>query len=139
MRATVLLTTIVVAITTQVRAEPDWNAVGQALGKQGTVQSGGVYRVSLPRSDLKVVLDGVELKPALALGSWVAFRAHGTGNEAEVMGDLVLTDDEVNPVMKRLVENGVEITALHNHVLRGSPHTMYMHINGQGDATKLAA
>jgi hypothetical protein len=137
MRATMLLTAMVI-LTTQARAEPDWNAVGQALGKPGMVQAGGVYRVSLPRSDLNVVLDGVELKPALALGSWVAFRAHGAGNEALVTGDLVLTDDEVNPVMKRLVENGVEITALHNHVLRGLPNTMYMHVHGQGEATKLA-
>jgi Domain of Unknown Function (DUF1259) len=137
MRAMMLLTAMVI-LTTQAQAEPDWNAVGQALGKPGMVQAGGVYRVSLPRSDLKVVLDGVELKPALALGSWLTFRAHGAGNEAAVMGDLVLTDDEVSPVMKRLVENSVEITALHNHVLRGSPNTMYMHIHGQGDATKLA-
>ncbi len=138
MRTKVLLSTILLILATPVQADPNWDAVGQALGKQGAVQAGGVYRVSLPRSDLKVVLDGVELKPALALGSWLAFRAHGSGQEAMVMGDLVLTDEEVNPVMKRLVENGIEVTALHNHLLRGSPSTMYMHVHGQGDATKLA-
>jgi len=100
---------------------------------------GGIYRVGLPRSDLKVVLDGVELKPALALGSWLAFRRHGSGSEVAVMGDLVLTDDEVNPVMTRLAEGGVEITAIHNHLLRNQPHTMYMHVNGRGEPGKLAA
>ena len=138
MRANVLLGTILLALAAPAQADPNWDAVSQALGKQGAVQAGGVYRVSLPRSDLKVILDGVELKPALALGSWLAFRAHGNGNDAMVMGDLVLTDEEVNPVMKRLVEDGIEVTALHNHLLRGSPNTMYMHIHGQGDATKLA-
>ncbi|MBA3520274.1 MAG: DUF1259 domain-containing protein [Rhizobiales bacterium] len=118
-------------------AEPDWKAVGQALGKEGTVQPGGIYRVGLPRSDLKVTLDGVEIKPALALGSWLAFQPMGD-KDAMVMGDLVLTHEEVNPVMKTLVENGLEITALHNHLLRSEPATMYMHVGGHGDAVKLA-
>src|SRR5579883_584735 len=86
-------------------AEPDWNAVGQALGKSGAVQPGGVYRVGLPRTDLKVTLDGVALKPGFALGSWLAFEP--VGNEAMVMGDLVLLQDEVNPVMKKLEEGGI--------------------------------
>jgi hypothetical protein len=119
-----------------VYAKPDWNAVGQALGKSGAELPGGVYRVALPRSDLKVTLDGVSIKPALALGSWLAFQA--MGEDAMVMGDLVLTQDEVNPVMQRLAEGGVEITALHNHLLRAEPATMYMHVNGHGDAVKLA-
>jgi hypothetical protein len=110
--------------------------VGQALGKTGAVQAGGVYRVGLPRSDLKVTLDGVAIKPSLALGSWVAFRE--MDGEAMVMGDLVLTQTEVNPVMSVLEENGVQITALHNHLLRASPATLYMHIDGHGDAVKLA-
>ena len=119
------------------RADPDWKAVGAALGKDGVVQPGGVYRVGLPRSDLKVVLDGVELKPAFALGSWLAFKGVG-GSDAAVMGDLVLTDQEVNPVMTRLAEGGIEVTALHNHLLRSSPHTMYLHVHGHGDPIKLA-
>jgi kynureninase len=83
-----------------------------------------------------VTLDGVAIKPSLALGSWVAFR--DMGGQAMVMGDLVLTHDEVNPVMSALEENGIQITALHNHLLRSSPATMYMHIDGHGDAVKLA-
>jgi len=118
-------------------ADTDWASVGQALGKAGSVQMGGVYRVSFPRSDLTVVLDGVAIKPALALGSWVAFR--DMNGQAMVMGDLVLTHDEVNPVMRALEGGGIEISALHNHLLRSSPATMYMHIDGHGDAVKLAA
>jgi len=114
---------------------PDWAAVGQAVGKAGSVQ-GDVYRIGLPRSDLKVTLDGVAIRPTLALGSWIAFRE--MGGHAMVMGDLVLTHEEVNPVMSVLEQNGIEITALHNHLLRSAPATMYMHIDGHGDAVKLA-
>jgi hypothetical protein len=119
-------------------AEENWmNQVGEALGKPGTEMPGGVYRVGLPRTDLKVKLDGVDIKPGLALGSWLAFQKHGS--EAMVMGDLVLTGEEVNPVMKKLEEGGVEVTALHNHLLRNEPFTMYMHVLGRGDPMKLAA
>src|SRR4051812_15230326 len=114
----------------------DWKAVGQALGKEGSVQPGDVYKVSLPRSDLQVTAGGVRIKPALALGSWVAFKR--MGDAAMVMGDLVLTEDEVTPVMTKLQEGGVEQTALHNHVLRESPRVMYMHIHGMGDGAKMA-
>ncbi|WOF44988.1 DUF1259 domain-containing protein [Sphingopyxis indica] len=118
-------------------AEPWEQAVAAAIGKPGTEMPGGVYRIGLPRSDLHVVLDGVRLKPALALGSWLAFAPHG-GGQAMVMGDLVLTDTEVNPVMAKLIAGGIEITALHNHLLRNTPHTMYMHIAGHGDPAQLA-
>jgi len=118
-------------------ADADWAKVAEALGKSGTEMAGGVYRVGLPRTDLHVKLDGVDIKPTLALGSWLAFQ--GKGDTAMVMGDLVLTEDEVNPVMKRLVENGIEITALHNHLLRAQPSTLYMHVLGHGDPAKLAA
>jgi hypothetical protein len=114
----------------------DWKAVGQALGKEGSMQPGDVYKVSLPRSDLQVTAGGVRLKPALALGSWVAFKR--MGDAAMVMGDLVLTEDEVTPVMTKLQEGGVEQTALHNHVLHESPRVMYMHIGAHGDAVKIA-
>jgi len=117
-------------------AGTDWTKVAGALGKSGTEMPGGVYRVGLPRTDLKVTLDGVELKPALALGSWLAFRT--TDDMTMVMGDLVLTDTEVNPVMKKLAEGGIEITALHNHLLRAQPATFYMHILGHGDPIQLA-
>jgi len=114
----------------------DWKPVGQALGREGSMQPGDVYKVSLPRSDLQVTAGGVQLKPALALGSWVAFKR--MGDAAMVMGDLVLTEDEVTPVMTKLQEGGVEQTALHNHVLHESPRVMYMHIGGHGDPLKIA-
>src|SRR3979409_1840866 len=106
-------------------ADSDWAPVAKALGRSGTEMPGGVYRVGLGRSDLKVTLDGVQVRPTLALGSYLAFQR--MGSEAMVMGDLVLLHEEVNPVMKKLVEGGIEITALHNHLLRSSPATMYMH------------
>ena len=119
-----------------IAADESWTRVGEALGKAGTEVSGGVYRVALPRTDLKVTLDGVELKPGFALGSWLAFEK--MGQEGMVMGDLVLTMDEVNPVMTKLAAGGIEITALHNHLLRNQPFTMYMHVQGNGDPVKLA-
>ena len=115
---------------------PDWKAVEQALGKAGSIQPGDVYKVSLPRSDLKVTIGGVELKPALALGSWLAFKK--AGDMTIVMGDLVLTEDEVTPVLTKLQEGGIETTALHNHVMHESPRVMYMHIHAMGDGAKLA-
>jgi hypothetical protein len=117
-------------------AEIDWSAVGTALGKSGTEMPGGVYRVGMPRTDLHVTLDGVDIKPTLALGSWLAFRSQG--DTTMVMGDLVLTATEVNPVMKKMAEGGIEITALHNHLLRAEPATFYMHVLGHGDPVKLA-
>ncbi len=117
--------------------DPDWDAVAKAIGRPGTEMPGGVYRVGIGRSDLTVMVDGVQIKPPLALGSYMAFKK--VGNEAMVMGDLVLLQEEVNPVMKRLIEQGIEITAIHNHLLRATPTVMYMHYQGHGDAAKLAA
>ena len=114
----------------------DWKPVEQALGKSGSMQPGDVYKVSLPRSDLKVTAAGVELKPALALGSWVAFKR--MGEMTVVMGDLVLTENEVTPVLSKLQQGGVETTALHNHVLNESPRVIYMHIHAMGDAVAIA-
>ena len=119
-----------------IAAEADWSKVAQALGKEGSVQPGGVYRVGLPRSDLHVTLDGVTVKPGLALGGWLAFEP--MGRNAMVMGDLVLTQDEIAPVMKKFEDGGIEITALHNHLLRSEPMTLYMHVLGRGDPVKLA-
>ena len=119
-------------------ADDGWQAqVGEALGKAGSAMPGGIYRVGLPRTDLKVTLDGVELKPGFALGSWLAFEK--MGDQGMVMGDLVLTMDEVAPVMTKLAAGGIEVTALHNHLLRNQPFTMYMHVQGNGDPVKLAA
>ena len=136
MRVRTLTALLALTLAGPALAEPDWKAVGQALGKEGAVMPGGVYRVGMPRTDLKVTLDGVDIKPGFALGSWLAFKP--MGNDAMVMGDLVLTQEEVNPVMKKLLENGIEITALHNHLLRSQPATMYMHVSGHGDPVKLA-
>src|SRR2546421_11900717 len=115
--------------------EIDWKKVDEALGRSAAV-SGDVHRYGFPRSDLNVTLDGVTIRPALALGSWAAFKPMPGG--AMVMGDLVLLDTEVNPVMAKLIENGIEITALHNHVLRANPATYYMHIGGHGDPGQMA-
>jgi hypothetical protein len=119
-------------------ADDDWQArVGEALGETGWAAPSGIYRIALPRTDLKVTLDGIELKPGFALGSWLAFEK--MGEQGMVMGDLVRTMAEVNPVMTKLIAGGIEITALHNHLLRNQPSTMYMHVQGNGDLVKLAA
>jgi hypothetical protein len=117
-------------------AGDDWARVGEALGKAGAELPGGVYKVGLPRSDIKATLDGVELKPGFALGSWLAFSK--AGKDGMVMGDLVLLMDEVSPVMAKLIAGGIQVTALHNHLLRNTPFTMYMHVMGMGDPVKLA-
>jgi hypothetical protein len=117
-------------------ADIDWSKVDQALGKPGTNQPGGVHKYGLPRSDLMITVDGVAIKPALALGSWIGFMP--TGDGAMFMGDLVLTEKEIEPVMKRLIDDGIEITAIHNHLLRTTPAVFYMHVGGQGDPVKLA-
>jgi hypothetical protein len=119
-----------------VQAQTDWQAVDRALGKAGAMQPGDVYKFSLPRTDLQVTARGVQIQPALALGSWVAFKP--MGDEAMVMGDLVLTEDEVSPVMLALQQGGVEQTALHNHLLGESPRVLYLHIGGHGDPVRLA-
>jgi biotin operon repressor len=113
-----------------------WKAVDDAMGRQGQDQPDGAHRFAMPRSDLKVTANGVDIKPGFALGSWAAFQM--MGNHSAVMGDLVLTESEITPVMQKLVDAGIEITALHNHLLNESPHIMYMHIHGSGDAVKLA-
>jgi len=137
MSGTVLSLAAVLSVPA-IAADDSWQArVGEALGKTGSAMPGGIYRVGLPRTDLKVTLDGVELKAGFALGSWLAFET--MGDSGMVMGDLVLTMDEVSPVMKKLVEGGIEVTALHNHLLRNQPFTMYMHVLGRGDPVKLAA
>src|SRR5256886_5784441 len=122
-------------ITSAHAQEVDWQKVDDAFGRKPAV-SGDVHRYGFPRTDLNVTLDGVTIKPALALGGWIAFKpAHGG---AMVMGDLVLLDSEIAPVMTALIHNGLEITAVHNHVLRGNPATYYMHVGGHGDPEKMA-
>ena len=127
---------IVLGFVSGAEAAPDWAAVAKAMGKAGTEMPGGVYRIGLPRSDLHVQLGDIELKPTFALGSWVAFAP--MGDEAMVMGDLVLTEDEIEPVMKSLLDNGIEISALHNHLFHAAPATFYMHIGGTGNPVNMA-
>lgn len=114
----------------------DWKAVDAAMGRTGAMQPGEVQKYAFPRSDLAVRIGDVTIKPALALGGWVAFKANGSG--AMAMGDLVLLESEVSPVMRSLQAGGIELTALHNHLLSELPHLMYMHINAQGDPVALA-
>jgi hypothetical protein len=114
----------------------DWQAIEQTLGAPGSMQPGEVYKVSLPRSDLKVTADGVPVKAAFALGSWLAFKQ--AGEDTRVMGDLVLTPDEVSPVMSKLEEGGIQITALHHHLDNLEPDVLFMHVGGEGDPVELA-
>jgi len=123
-------------VSTAHAQDVNWQQVDDVLGRKPAV-AGDVHRYGFPRSDLSVTLDGVTIKPALALGGWVAFKpAHGG---VMAMGDLVLLEPEINPVMAKMIANGIEITAVHNHLLRASPATFYMHIAGHGDPVKLAA
>jgi hypothetical protein len=131
-----LVALVVIGQTCRAAAAPDWKAVEQAIGKAGSIMPGGVYRVGLPRTDLTVTVQGIRVEPAFALGSYAAFKA--IGDEAMVMGDLVLRDEEVAPVMTRLLQGGLNVTAVHNHLNEMSPHVMYMHYGGHGDAVRLA-
>src|SRR5215212_5143212 len=115
----------------------DWDSVGQAVGKDGKVMKGDVYRIDLPRSDLKVTSQGVDIKPALARGSYLAFKEMGNGN-AMVMGDLVLTEEEYNKVISKLQEGGIGQTAVHKHLLQESPAIWWTHIHGTGDPVAMA-
>lgn len=113
----------------------DTAMIAREIGKAGETQ-GDVYKISLPRTDLQVTVEGMLLKPGLALGSWIAFKAVGQGAVAH--GDLVLGEAEVAPVVRELEEHGVQITALHNHLIHELPRVMFLHFWGQGEAVKLA-
>jgi hypothetical protein len=139
MRITALLAALglMVALAGQSHAdEIEWAKVDAALGKTASVQ-GNVHRYGIPRSDLQVTVDGVAIKPALALGGWLGFEPIASG--ALVMGDLVLTETEIEPVMTKLLASGIDVTALHNHLLRANPATYYMHVHGHGDPVTIAA
>src|SRR5437764_10840555 len=113
----------------------DWQKVYTAIGRSAAV-TGDVHRYGFPRTDLQVTVDGVAIRPAFALGGWAAFKP--MGNMAMVMGDLVLLGTEINPVISKLMEGGLEVTAIHNHLLRSEPATFYMHVGGHGDPVKIA-
>ena len=137
-RVTTILGLVAIAgMPTATRAaDPDWKAVEQALGKAGQLQPGDVFRVGMPRTDLNVTVKGVPVKAGFALGSYAAFKQ--VGDHVMVMGDLVLLDAEVPAVMSGLFANGLDVTAVHNHLNDMSPHVMYMHYEGRGDAVQLA-
>jgi biotin operon repressor len=122
---------------TKSSASGDWKDVDAAMGRAGQDQPDGTHKYALPRKDMNVTISGVQIKAGLALGSWVAFKSTSQGNSM-VMGDLVLAEDEVAPVMAELQAGGIEITALHNHLLGETPRVMYMHIHGMGNAATLA-
>lgn len=139
-----LCSTILVAVNLaipvyaqQADTDNNWKAVDAALGRPGQMQPGDVYKFAMPRKDLTVTKDGVTVAPGLALGSWAAFKT--MGNETMLMGDLVLTEDEIEPVMLKLQQQGIEQTSIHNHLLGETPHIIYMHIAGHGDAATLAS
>src|SRR5216684_6225189 len=135
----VALLALIAALTAPVigrAADPDWKAVEQALGKPGQMQPGDVFRIGMPRTDLNVTVKGVPVKAGFALGSYAAFKQ--IGDHAMVMGDLVLLDQEVPAVMSGLLSGGLEVTAVHNHLNEMSPHVMYMHYEGHGDAVQMA-
>ena len=111
------------------------DGIAKAMGKEGDL-TGEMYRVSFPRSDLTVKVGNVVIKPALALMSWAAFVK--SGNTAITYGDLVLLDDEINPVISKLEERGIELSALHNHLLHENPRIMYIHFVGRGNEVEMA-
>jgi hypothetical protein len=114
----------------------DWKAVETAIGRAGVAQPGDVYRFNFPRGDFHVTAAGVTIKPALALGGWVAMKATTGGVVA--MGDLVLSQDELTPVITALQKGGIEQTAIHHHLLHETPRVYYVHVHGHGDPLKLA-
>lgn len=126
-----VLSTIVAADAQSI----DWAKIDTAFGRTAAV-AGTIHRYGFPRSDLQVTLDGVTIRPAFALGGWIAFQP--MKDTAMVMGDLVLLQTEVNPVMAKLLEGGLEVTAVHNHLLRAEPLPFYMHVGGHGDPVKMA-
>lgn len=135
MRHMIILAAAIAMSSGAAAQEIDWKKIDDALGRSAAVTA-DVHRYGFPRTDLSITLDGVAIKPALALGGWTAFKpAHGG---AMMMGDLVLLESEITPVMTAAIENGLEITAIHNHVLRANPATFYMHVSGHGDPVKLA-
>ena len=134
--ALIAISVFIAAPRVTIAAEPDWKAVEQALGKSGSLQAGDVYRIGMPRTDLSVTVKGVPVKAGFALGSYAAFKQ--TGDQAMVMGDLVLLDQEIPGVMSGLFSGGIDVTAVHNHLNEMTPHVMYMHYEGHGDAVQMA-
>ena len=140
MRSAVLAAALVCAAAPSIaRAQAStWTEVDRILGRAGTDAPGEVRRYGFPRSDLRVRIGDVSIEPALALGSWAAFHPMSSGGEVVAMGDLVLLGPEVNPVARELQSKGLEILAIHNHLIDESPRVLYLHFHGHGEAAALA-
>src|SRR5207253_8735619 len=132
-----LLLLLPTTISAQSPVPADYQAVLTSLGKQGDFKD-NVLKVNIPRNDLHVVIDGVATPTPFGFGGWLGLTK-GTGGMDVMMGDLVLTEDEVNPVMSALLTNGLDVTALHNHFFFDTPRIYYMHVHGHGTASDLAA
>lgn len=137
-----LFTTLLVTFCLSYAQENEWTGVEQVFSKKGSVQD-NVFKITFPRSDLKVKIGEFSVAPGLALTSWIGFIKTGNSTIAMdgntmMMGDLVLLDKEVGPVISKLVSANLEITALHNHIVGESPNIKYVHFSGKGDAVKLA-
>ena len=139
MRGAIVTAVASLAASTQARAQgsTDWTAADHALGRAGAAQPGGVYKYSFPRGDLTVTVNGTQLRAALALGTWIALKRTSDG-KTMAMGDLVLIESEVAPVMAKLQQGGVEQTAVHNHLLGETPRVVYMHVMATGDEARIA-
>ena len=142
MKRTAILTVVAAAslwgVSATGLAQAGWQSVDQVFGAPGKDLPGEVRRYGWPRADLHVTVGGVSVEPGLALGSWAGFKKTGTGDEAMAMGDLVLLEREVEPVLGELESKGFEIFAIHNHLIGETPHVIYVHFHGQGDAATLA-
>jgi hypothetical protein len=132
--------TLLAGIVAPLPASPEnaWDAVDAILGAAGKDLPGDVHRYGWPRSDLQVTVGAIRVEPALALGSWAAFKKTGAGADAVTMGDLVLLEPELEPVIGELEANGFEILAIHNHLAGETPHVLYVHFHGHGDPATLA-
>ena len=135
-----LLLSLVLTVSPEVFAQSNTrqlnvDGITRAIGKKGDL-TGEMYRVTFPRSDLTVKVGNVVIKPALALVNWMAFVK--SGGKAITYGDLVLLDNEINPVLSKLEDGGIELSALHNHLLHENPRVMYIHFVGRGDEVEMA-
>jgi hypothetical protein len=139
MKKLLVLAAIFAATGVSGLAALDTTQIDKLTGLKGKLnEKEGVYKVTFPRADVKVAVDGWTMPPFMGLGTWAAFT-QGSHTEAMVMGDTVLFEDEVNPVMSTALENGLSVTALHNHFLFDHPKVYFMHIEGQGTVEQLAA